>query len=84
MTLLKGLSPAYLRIGGTAADLVTFSDDNVTRYNINDSEISLMNTNSWINEDNICVKNKLDELYMSRTCQVKEMYGYNLFVFNQH
>lgn len=67
MNMLKGLKPAYLRIGGTAADLVTFDDKtNVNRHGIDDYQSSLMNRNSWDYDDSSCLKKRWDDLHLSR------------------
>lgn len=68
MNMLRGLRPAYLRIGGTAADTVIFNEtliDNFTE-NCDCDNIALMESLSWNVFDNSCNRRSWPDLYLSR------------------
>ncbi|XP_034254706.1 heparanase-like [Thrips palmi] len=67
MNILSGLRPAYLRIGGTAADTVifdeTFTDD--IPPNSDGDDLSLMANLSWNVEEDSCISRSWPDLYLS-------------------
>lgn len=67
MNMLSGLRPAYLRIGGTAADTVIFNEtytDDVSK-NCDCDYLSLMESLSWSEQDYRCRKRHWPDLLLS-------------------
>lgn len=66
MKMARGLHPAYLRIGGTAADLVVFdttTEDMKTASNF--SNLAAMEELSWRTDESVCINQEWPVLHLS-------------------